>query len=1614
MNREISIGESVLSRCDNEKEEIKEREEIVKMWKHMDEKLEMKAKSLNLTAINVKSILHHMIKNPQVIPVIMGLDESSAIADLKLTRSKTKHLSKQETHTGQKEEGLVTVSRASRTFLDVDYDSNEDDDADYLPEQDEDASEGEVENEADNRKISFEILSNALQVEVNNDDDVAPALHTRSKHESNIYPEDMPSFGDDVLLYTAVDDPEYVEFISNLNDPSKYDLDEAEDPEYNFLADADTEDIIEEYEVRKDRATEIPLREVENLLQDLLEARLLPSSEHLEQTIDFVKNENKSCQSARKDDHKLNMKKIKAVLAESAPGNIEPTTILVNASVDDFQKVSTTSSSLLCASVENPPFFSFYELQQLIAQLEKHVQLLTQFAIGCYFDKAMIEIYNAFQIMINELNDYCLKRPEHSLFNVVNLEACIATCHDAIECETISDFIIHQRKSRKLEFPLPKTMLVLSRSKALLFPELLPQVGMKMFPSFYQYFIREEECLLALGLCQFAHLKQFSGKRKCYSLISQHLLANKTQSQIRLHLKNFRFSNQPVHTLFLKAETGIVNMIFPLENRSTAISGPPYLWPQYLQPRWLKELVNRQQYDLDCENLALDGLTFVKISDEIDSPSMGRLDSDSSSLPNSFSERRTIDAENWASDKTSMPIASDTDNTRTGQFEASMNRPTNTAFAPIGSEYTEINGIPSSPVRNLLLFSSTPVCEATSPLLSQSHPSVVMSPASRRSSQTSHRLAVISVGHSRLPSPISCSLITALNEKPLSLVSLHSRVVSPANEESLASYSQCSTIISSASESVNLVRNVGATKPVKLAPFKKMPPTEKLNMTDYEESFDSDQYEIEMIDETDESVGSSISGEEVVVDSSLSLDLENSICLQQSPGRIERDSNNDALPHFSTTNFDCAWSMKANTQQKVQVKYGTSPCSTVIEKVKEIYGVAEGNYHEDYRENQHLNQKTSNSPCSDAEISCEMPECSSLIYKSSKWVPNTPSGDIEYSDLVRWTPTNSSYYSNLMMFGTENKAIQCDLTASNCDNEMTQISGNTKDNITQDIPCDSIANSIRFEFVHCSDPPFAQDNEEVDGAKQGQNEQTVSNDGSRGSESVRDEQELPAGTADSSKSSLPGDKEGDGSDGEGNGPIDEEKRRRRVRTRKDRVRDGLHGMLDAQHRALQIKCMAHVIFNDFEQRMFMYQDKVRAFCELIAEDSMSPEMFERMHDIFEEEHEPIYFLLSFLFPQNLLPASVLENPIRKAYNDAFEMIYNIEAFTSFGNTRLSARTIFRNVRDLGFDCTCEALTTRLFELIGNKGPLWEIISQNIPTRICQSNYSVTDFEYVDLCNWKKVDAPYENVDLTTAIGAQTEKQRSGVFVGFLRNLFTERKGKLYEVVAEWKQTKITPPAPPRRRPTTRRAKKRKYKVSNRVEIAKLSKMSVKIPGINRPSLQDRTADVVSIDCPSKNATTLQFVRKRSIQPTKVAGTKKRRKKSEEIAMKQSTFTENDDTNLVVNYIADSGANLNGSSGSGADGLLENIAESRIVEAGLVVNPLCKIPCPVMMNSTRKWTIEEDRKILYIHKENGPDIDLTLASIQLELPEIPIDELRQRLAFLLSLLQHMDDTGNKWI
>lgn len=113
-----------------------------------------------------------------------------------------------------------------------------------------------------------------------------------------------------------------------------------------------------------------------------------------------------------------------------------------------------------------------------------------------------------------------------------------------------------------------------------------------------------------------------------------------------------------------------------------------------------------------------------------------------------------------------------------------------------------------------------------------------------------------------------------------------------------------------------------------------MPPTEKLDMNECEESLDSDRYEIEMIDETDGSMGSSVSDSELVVDPSPSSNFKDSICLQQSPGRMKHDSSDNVSPHFGAGDFDCSWSVETDTQDESS--------AMVIEKRKEFYGVAEG------------------------------------------------------------------------------------------------------------------------------------------------------------------------------------------------------------------------------------------------------------------------------------------------------------------------------------------------------------------------------------------------------------------------------------------------------------------------------------------------------------------------------------------------------------------------------------------------------------------------------------------------------------------------------------------------
>ncbi|KAK6027131.1 hypothetical protein OSTOST_06845, partial [Ostertagia ostertagi] len=110
-----------------EAEDVDCEEDIVDLCRRLDTQLEEKAKMHNLNALNVKSILHRLIKDPHVLSTLMGIKgDTDGIPSLKVTRSKVKH-------TAEPAKVELKPVAPPRTFLDVQFE-NEDEDEDYRPE----------------------------------------------------------------------------------------------------------------------------------------------------------------------------------------------------------------------------------------------------------------------------------------------------------------------------------------------------------------------------------------------------------------------------------------------------------------------------------------------------------------------------------------------------------------------------------------------------------------------------------------------------------------------------------------------------------------------------------------------------------------------------------------------------------------------------------------------------------------------------------------------------------------------------------------------------------------------------------------------------------------------------------------------------------------------------------------------------------------------------------------------------------------------------------------------------------------------------------------------------------------------------------------------------------------------------------------------------------------------------------------------------------------------------------------------------------------------------------------------------------------------------------------
>ncbi|KAL3114256.1 hypothetical protein niasHT_014100 [Heterodera trifolii] len=327
--------------------------------------------------------------------------------------------------------------------------------------------------------------------------------HQRDKHDEE--EEEETEEGQSVEYLTKVDNPIYPIFIKSLATDTEIDPevrqqlydDEDNDPEYVF---PDFEDLCDEqedeYEFRRDRATEIPRWEVKALEQDFVEDGDEPSplevpvepicagdatsltttngrqsaigiamvgaARDKESTVkifwssNFAKppsqrlynppsQQRHSTDAATMVNQRSNRNDTSSLTFDGDGGGTSTSPQTTEESKDEETRQNrdkhaehhpTPSSS---SSLLNPsPTITPVELDALKVQLEKHVQLLCQAIVGTSQYADLVEPHNKSMLMLSELDGLSRERGAHSAFNVPTLEAAIYSAHDIKACREVN------------------------------------------------------------------------------------------------------------------------------------------------------------------------------------------------------------------------------------------------------------------------------------------------------------------------------------------------------------------------------------------------------------------------------------------------------------------------------------------------------------------------------------------------------------------------------------------------------------------------------------------------------------------------------------------------------------------------------------------------------------------------------------------------------------------------------------------------------------------------------------------------------------------------------------------------------------------------------------------------------------------------------------------------------------------------------------------------------------------------------------------------------------------------------------------------------------------------
>uniref|UniRef100_A0A2K5VCR4 Gon-4 like n=1 Tax=Macaca fascicularis TaxID=9541 RepID=A0A2K5VCR4_MACFA len=558
----------------------------------LDRTLEDGAKQHNLTAVNVRNILHEVITNEHVVAMMKAAISESEDMPMfpKMTRSKLKEVV---------EKGVVIptwnispIKKANEIkppqFVDIHLEEDDSSDEEYQPDDEEE--DETAEESMDDSLIAFRTRSKMPLKDV-------PLGQLEAELQA-------PDITPDMYDPNTADDEDWKMWLGGLMNDDVGNEDDDDDPEYNFLEDLDEPDT---EDFRTDRAVRITKKEVNELMEELFEtfqdemgfSNMEDDGPEEEERVAEPRPNFNTPQALRFEEPLANLlneqhRTVKELFEQLKMKKSSAKQL------QEVEKVKPQSEKVHQTLILDPA-----QRKRLQQQMQQHVQLLTQIHLLATCNPNLSPEASTTRIFLKELGTFAQSSIAlHHQYNP-KFQTLFQPCNLMGAMQLIEDFSTHVSidcsphktvKKTANEFPcLPKQVAwILATSKVFMYPELLPVCSLKAKnPQDKIVFTKAEDNLLALGL------KHFEGTEFPNPLISKYLLTCKTAHQLTVRIKNLNMNRAPDNIIkFYKKTKQLPVLVKCCEEIQPHQWKPPVEREEHRLPFWLKASLPSIQEEL--------------------------------------------------------------------------------------------------------------------------------------------------------------------------------------------------------------------------------------------------------------------------------------------------------------------------------------------------------------------------------------------------------------------------------------------------------------------------------------------------------------------------------------------------------------------------------------------------------------------------------------------------------------------------------------------------------------------------------------------------------------------------------------------------------------------------------------------------------------------------------------------------------------------------------------------------------------------------------------------------------------------------------------------------------